>query len=792
MSVSSDDIPEKVDRYVILEAVGFGAMGAVYKAEDPLIKRTVAIKTIRLDVPPNSPHYQTFLNRFFKEARISGQLSHPNIVTLYDIGEMDNRIPYLAMEYVDGETVDDMLTRGDRLRPEQVVGLVSQMASAIDYAHSKGVIHRDIKPSNIIIFNGEKVKVTDFGIAKLMDAEGTQTASLLGTPSYMSPEQAMGEELDGRTDIFSLGVVAFEMLSGTQPFPGNNVTSVLYKLVHTDPVRLDNLEVLGLLPDKWHEVFSKVLAKNPAERYGTGSSFVAELELCLGSWFGSLEGETIIMSVGDKAPVPAGSGEQPTIAEDDLEEEKQEQNEGEETVFLESSERPTETFSPSSQSAEKPPSGETEQAETVFLSSGAQPTPPEASQTSSDITSHMPVTEDATAAYSPGTVPPTAGGAEAEATGEGETVQWSADDTQTVAPESVPASDPSSTQALAAPGSEETLLEPANTERTATSSPRLGRFPKALAPPWGGKQWAVAASVLVLVLALVIVGILTLGPKAPPPVVEAPVLPPPVEVVITGSLTVGSNPEGASVWVNDDELGVTPLVISDLELGSYTVRFEMKGFQTDDLTAELTEESPQARLEVDLEKVAPPKPTRATLQVQSEPAGARVTIDGQDIGSTPIQRYRVRPGNQRILRLELEGFQPWEQAVSLKAGVAQSIAATLEPIETAPPVPPPPDVRVGELVERGPDVVDPECIKCPGPRYPDEARKEKMQGVVQVSFTVTEAGVVQDIQIEESGGEFFDQAVIDTLQNWELKPATKSGIRVKVRMPSRRFRFVHR
>ncbi len=757
MDGASGDIPEKIDRYVIIEAVGFGAMGAVYKAEDPLIKRTVAIKTIRLDVPPNSPHYQTFLQRFFKEARISGQLSHPNIVTLYDIGETEKRVPFLAMEYIAGETVDDMLTRGEPLRPEQVVGLVSQMASAIDYAHSKGVIHRDIKPSNIIVQNGDKVKITDFGIAKMMDAEGTQTASLLGTPSYMSPEQAMGEELDGRTDIFSLGVVAFEMLSGTQPFPGNNVTSVLYKLVHTDPVRLDNLQVLGLLPDKWHEVFSKVLAKNPAERYEVAASFVAELELCLGSWFGSLEGETIIMSAADKGPVADSSDEQ-AIAEGDLEEES-----GEETVFLESSERPTEIFSPSSQSAEKLPSAETEEDETVLLAPDAQPAKPEASQTSPDIASP-----------------------------EEETVQWSAGDTRAVPAKPPSASDPSSTIELAGPASEETRLETVTTERTAASSPRLGRFPKALAPPWGAKHWVVAASVLVLALTLVIVEMVAVRSPDPPAVVEAPFIPPPVAVPITGSLAVGSNPEGAIVRVNGDERGVTPLVIPDLELGSYTVRLEMKGFQADELTAELTEESPQARLEVDLERVAPPKPIRATLQIQSDPAGARVTIDGQDLGTTPIQRYRVRPG-QRTLRLELEGFQPWQQAVSLKAGVAESIAATLEPIEPAPPPdPPPPDVRVGELVERGPEVVDPECIKCPGPRYPAAARRAKMQGVVTVSFTVTETGEVQDIRIEESGGEFFDQAVIDTLRNWQWEPATKSGIRVQVRMPSRRFRFVHR
>ncbi|MFQ5791420.1 MAG: serine/threonine protein kinase, partial [Acidobacteriota bacterium] len=228
MSADRDDIPQKVGRYTIEQALGFGAMGAVYKGFDPLINRTVAIKTLRLDGPPQSSQYRSFLARFRTEAQISGTLSHPNIVTLFDIGETEDGVPFLAMEFVEGETVAEILESGKPLQPEEVVGLVSQMASAIDYAHQKGVIHRDIKPSNIIIHDRDKVKITDFGIAKLMDAEVTQDGSLLGTPSYMSPEQAMGETLDGRTDIFSLGVVAFELLSGKQPFPGNNVTSVLY------------------------------------------------------------------------------------------------------------------------------------------------------------------------------------------------------------------------------------------------------------------------------------------------------------------------------------------------------------------------------------------------------------------------------------------------------------------------------------------------------------------------------------------------------------------------------------
>jgi serine/threonine-protein kinase len=284
---SRDAIPSTIGRYQIAGVLGFGAMGAVYKAFDPLIKRQLAIKTIRLDIPRNSPQHRAFIERFYQEARISGTLSHPNIVTLFDIGE-ENGLPFLAMEFVDGKTIAAVLDEGTRFRPEKVIGLVSQVASALDYAHQRGVIHRDIKPSNLILHDADKVKVTDFGIAKLVDSEITHSGALLGTPSYMSPEQAMGEKLDGRSDIFSLGVCAFEMLSGHQPFPGANVTSILYKLVHVEPVEPPDLEMNGLVPHKWREVFNKVLAKKPANRYQTASEFVEDLEYCLGSWFAGL------------------------------------------------------------------------------------------------------------------------------------------------------------------------------------------------------------------------------------------------------------------------------------------------------------------------------------------------------------------------------------------------------------------------------------------------------------------------------------------------------------------------
>jgi TonB family protein len=283
-------VPKTIGRYQVLGTIGIGAMGAVYKAFDPLIKRTLAIKTIRLDIARGSPEYKQFLDRFYHEARISGTLAHPSIVTLFDIGEDVAGLPYLAMEFIEGETLESMVERGVRFRPEKVIGLASQVAAALDYAHQRGVVHRDIKPANLILFEQDRVKVMDFGIAKLAGSELTQAGQLLGTPSYMSPEQAMGEKLDGRSDIFSLGVVCFEMLSGEQPFAGNNVTSILYRLVHMPPAQPQNLELNGLVPQKWHEVFSRVLAKKPAERYPTAAEFVQDLELCLGSWFSALPG----------------------------------------------------------------------------------------------------------------------------------------------------------------------------------------------------------------------------------------------------------------------------------------------------------------------------------------------------------------------------------------------------------------------------------------------------------------------------------------------------------------------
>jgi len=266
---------KRLGRYEIVGELGRGAMGVVYKARDPQIDRLVALKTVSLlGLEPEQE--QEFRERFCFEAKAAGRLHHPSIVTIFDVGEEpESREPYIVLEYVVGESLNRILARQKKLPLSTALQLAEEVADALDYAHAHGVVHRDIKPANILITKDGHAKIADFGIAKLNLGHLTLPGRILGTPAYMAPEQLSGEGVDGRSDLFSLGVILYAMVTGHSPFQGNSATTVCFKVVNREPVPATSLDME--LPHSLDAIIARAMAKDPAERYQRGSEFAADL-----------------------------------------------------------------------------------------------------------------------------------------------------------------------------------------------------------------------------------------------------------------------------------------------------------------------------------------------------------------------------------------------------------------------------------------------------------------------------------------------------------------------------------
>jgi len=264
-------------RYEIQKELGHGAMGTVFLGKDPKINRMVAIKTMRFDEIDPEQLDET-KKRFFREAEAAGTLSHPNIVTIYDAGE-DYDVAYVAMELLEGKDLS-AVSSGEKLPLKAVLQIIAAVAGGLDYAHSKGIVHRDIKPSNIMLLKGGAVKITDFGIARVIATSKTQTGVILGTPGYMSPEQVLAKKVDGRSDLFSLGVVFFELITGEKPFQGDSIATLMFNIANTPHASLK--ELLPDIPDCCVYIINKLLAKDAEKRYPRGKEVVDDINSCLG------------------------------------------------------------------------------------------------------------------------------------------------------------------------------------------------------------------------------------------------------------------------------------------------------------------------------------------------------------------------------------------------------------------------------------------------------------------------------------------------------------------------------
>jgi serine/threonine protein kinase len=267
-------MPSRLGRYEIIRELGKGAMGIVYEGRDPNIGRRVAIKTARKDVVAASGMAAEMMERFLREARAAGALTHPNIITIYDADEEDG-ITYIAMEFIQGGNLADVIRNRSRLGYDQIVDYGATIALALAAAHDAGIIHRDIKPANILTPTGGPIKLADFGIAHVSDSNLTQDGAMIGTPHYMSPEQFMGQKVDGRSDLFSVGVLLYELVTGEKPFSGEGLSAVMHNVTRVQPVPPKDLNFA--VPDALNDVILKVLSKRPADRYPDGRAFAAAL-----------------------------------------------------------------------------------------------------------------------------------------------------------------------------------------------------------------------------------------------------------------------------------------------------------------------------------------------------------------------------------------------------------------------------------------------------------------------------------------------------------------------------------
>ncbi len=298
----TEAVPKSFGRYQVLGVLGRGSMGVVYKAKDPVIGRLVAVKAIPETLGLETGKEQEYIRRLLQEAKAAGSLQHPNIVTLYDAGEAELG-PFIAMEYLDGVTLKEILSSGKKLSLPQLTEIVRQVGEGLDYAAQRGIVHRDIKPANLMVVEGNLVKIMDLGIARLPFSDLTREGRLVGSPSYMSPEQLKGEKLDGRSDLFSLAVVTYQAATGKKPFPGNNIQEICYRIINHDFIPAGRLE--PSLSEGFDRFMIQALAKNRDQRFKSGKEMFESLRKLL------LDKEDTRVSEDDQEPEPGKEKEIP-------------------------------------------------------------------------------------------------------------------------------------------------------------------------------------------------------------------------------------------------------------------------------------------------------------------------------------------------------------------------------------------------------------------------------------------------------------------------------------------------
>jgi len=621
---------QTIGRYKVLGELGRGAMGVVYKAEDPNIGRTVALKTQRLDV--QGEESQELLRRLRQEARSAGILNHPNIVTIYDAGEQD-ALFFIAMEYIEGTTLQSMLTPGKPMPLDQVVEIARQVCAGLDYAHQRQIVHRDVKPANIMITPEGSAKVMDFGIAKTGSGM-TSAGQVLGTPSYMSPEQVKGKPLDGRSDIFSVGVILYEAVTGQKPFTGDNITTIIYKIVNEEPIPPRDLD-LSVHPGL-NKVITRALSKNLDERYQRGWDLARDLanykSLAVDAPVDDASDKTVILSTQqlNAQSIAAVAGQEFTTG-------------------------PAPAMASAATAAA--PAVAVASAKVVAAAPAKIPAAAAKPQPITHPKSPLPMVLIAAAL----TVVVLAG-IGLNSWRKNKAAQQAATQTvvqQPAAPaQTPPAPPPVAEQPKATPTDQQpSATAPAASTPTQTTSSTTPAPPKkvAKAPAKSPAKTETKTAA----------------------VPTAPVITP-APLTLNGQLRVVSIPVGADVTVDGKpQPSQTPLTLPEMAPGVHTVVISKTGFRPETRNIEVKRGD---RAQVNAILVS----SMASVTLNSTPVGASVFVDGSETGKLTPAQIQVPEGSHKIT-LKLQGWHTAETNAMLKPGDAFSFAPVLSKDSAARP-----------------------------------------------------------------------------------------------------------
>jgi TonB family protein len=889
------DRKNTIGRFEIIEKIGEGPIGSVYKALDPVIRRTVAIKVIKLYALEESATFAEVFEKIYRVVRTSTSLNHPNICIIYDLSE-EKKIPYITMEYVDGHDLDWMLQSKHQFKRAQVLNIVQQVCDALDFAHKKNVIHQDLKASNIILTSDLHVKITDFGIAGLDEIAAAQTKKLLSIPYYIAPEQALGEKVTPSSDLFSLGVVLYQILSGQLPFPGNSAANVIMMIARDNPATPKLLEKSGIKPEDWNSFFNVALAKSPGQRFRSANEMYSALQKILplsetsyfpyhvtggvGESTGKFESaektyvgdsptmmimdankmiEDAVQSLPNQTPqaetisIPIPDVKSPKRSSDfesttSIGPEKESSFPSLESVLAQNEAKMSEVVPPESSATMIVDHGEDLIRASREIKMDPEPPPPMAptQMIPTPDFAQSPSSTQSRSQTRPPAPPPPAPPAPPKKETHRPTppplepppirIEPQAAKAQTMKPtpiedlEEVAGNSP--TQMIPIPTKvqpEEPVHQPTKLISMPAASPAktnppmpappippkqsipespysLPSSPKPdrVAAPPGSKSalkiyWLaaiIAALIIAIVGAFIIIPKLlpdkkVVEPPAPepkPPVVDNKPKPKPIEVppaVTTGKIIVNSEPTGATVLLNEEEKGVTPMEIPSLAFGKYVLKLKLKGYDESQQEVELSENITELNVPVTLTKT---QAQTGSIVVDSNPSGAFIVVGSRVLGTTPKTLSNQKPGNLDIT-LKKDGYHDFSGTVKVTAGKKATFSGSLEEIKKViekpvePPKPVEPEVKPGQLMSL--DAVDspPKATKRVPAKYPDMARKLKLQGSVGLNVLISETGAVLDAKVVTSAHPILDQAAVDAVKQWTFEPASKKGVKVKVWYP---------